>query len=106
MRALAERAKLKSAAYIADLERGFRNPSPRVLSQLAIALGTPLSQLQIYDPRAPIAEIRALSEKNPEWTPALRHLLEAASAGLTPRELNHLLQSHPPKLAVQPDLLA
>ena len=105
MRELAARAKLKSPAFISDLERGFRNPSPRVLDRLAAALETPLSQLQIYDPRPPLDEIRALSEQNPEWTPALRHLLDAAAEGLTPTELIRLLQSHSPKTAIQPDLL-
>lgn len=105
MRELAARSKLKSPAFIADLERGFRNPSPAVLGKLADALETPMSQLRIYDPRAPLPEIKALSEKNPDWTPAFRHLLDAASRGLTPKEFISLLQSHDPKRAMQPDLL-
>ena len=41
MRELTSRAKLKSVAFIADLEKGFRNPSPEVLVNLAAGLACP-----------------------------------------------------------------
>ena len=49
MRALAQGAGLKSVAFVADLERGFRHPSPEVLAALAKALNQPLESLRRYD---------------------------------------------------------
>jgi transcriptional regulator with XRE-family HTH domain len=94
MRELTTRAKLKSVAFIADLERGFRNPSPEVLANLAIGLGVPLDDLRAHDRRAPLHEIAALAEKDAAWAPAFRAIVDAANAGkLTPRKLQKLLES-------------
>jgi transcriptional regulator with XRE-family HTH domain len=105
MRELTLRSKLKSVAFIADLERGFRNPSPEVLANLAQALGVPLDELRAFDRRAPLQEIAALAEKDPGWAPAFRAVVDAAASGsLTPKKLQRLLDSTAPEAPQQPVL--
>jgi len=97
MRELASRANLKSVAFISDLERGFRNPSPAVLAALATALGVPLSDLRSFDRRAPLEEISSLAEKDVAWAAVFRQIVDAAAAGkLTARGLAQLLGSSAP----------
>jgi transcriptional regulator with XRE-family HTH domain len=81
MRALAQRAGLKSVAFVADLEKGFRHPSPDVLENFAIALNLPVAALRELDCRAPVQEIRDITEKNPEWAMAFRRMVDAANDG-------------------------
>jgi transcriptional regulator with XRE-family HTH domain len=96
MRALAEAAGLKSVAFVADLEKGFRNPSPDVLSALARALNQPPEALRRYDLRPPVHELRALTTREPDWALALRKLVEAAqSHRITPERLIQLLEKPP-----------
>lgn len=92
MRELAARAKLKSVAFIADVERGFRNPSPEVLANLAKALEVPLQDLRGLDHRAPVQEIRDITEQNPQWAMAFREVVDRADKGLTPAQLIDLLR--------------
>jgi transcriptional regulator with XRE-family HTH domain len=92
MRALAQAAGLKSVAFVSDLERGFRHPSPEVLVALAKALNQPLESLRRYDLRPPVQELRALTAREPDWALALRKLVDAAqSRRLTPENLIRLL---------------
>jgi len=94
MRELTSRAKLKSVAFIADLEKGYRNPSPEVLANLAIGLGVPLDDLRSHDRRAPLHEIAALAEKDPAWAAAFRAVVDAANSNkLTPKKLHKLLEA-------------
>lgn len=94
LRELAARSRLKSPAFIADLERGFRFPSPDVLINLAEALSVPAQDLQYYDRRPPIHEIRELADKNASWVPALRKLVNCAVAGsVSASELNDFLEN-------------
>lgn len=105
MRELTSRAKLKSVAFIADLERGFRFPSPEVLVNMATALGVPLDELRSYDRRAPLHEIAALAEKDAAWAAAFRSVVDAAAAGrLSPKKLQKLLESATPETPRQPVL--
>ena len=105
MRELATRTKLKSVAFIADLERGFRFPSPEVMANLAQGLGVPLNELRAYDRRPPLHEISALVEKDPAWAPAFRAVVDAAAAGqLTPKKLHRLLEAAEPEAPRQPVL--
>jgi len=105
MRELASRAKLKSVAFIADLENGFRNPSPAVLADLAEALGVPLVELRVHDRRAPLQEIAALTEKDVAWAAAFRLIVDAAAVGnLTPRALTKLLDEASHDAHRQPSL--
>jgi len=88
MRALAHRAGLKSVAFVADVEKGFRHPSPDVLENLAAALSLPVVELRELDRRAPVREIRDITEKNPEWAMAFRRMVDAANEGaVTPRNV-------------------
>jgi len=96
MRALAHGAGLKSVAFVADVERGFRHPSPDVLASLAKALNQPLDSLRRYDLRPPVAELRALTARQPDWALALRKLVDAAQSGrLTSEQLIRLLDKTP-----------
>ncbi len=105
MRELAARAHLKSVAFIADLERGFRNPSPDVLKNLAAALNVPLNDLRAHDRRAPLQEIATLTEKDAAWAPAFRAVVDAAASGkLTPKQLQKLLELSPEDIPRQPTL--
>lgn len=81
MRALAQQAGLKSVAFVADVEKGFRNPSPEVLENLANALQLTVGELRNLDLRAPVQEIRDITERNPEWAMAFRRMVDAAQGG-------------------------
>jgi transcriptional regulator with XRE-family HTH domain len=106
MRELTTRAHLKSVAFIADLEKGFRNPSPEVMAHLATALGVPLDELRSYDRRAPLQEISALAEKDTAWAAAFRKVVDAANSGkLTAKKLQTLLENNPSPVSSQPTLL-
>lgn len=105
MRALAAKAKLKSVAFIADLEKGFRYPSLEVMTNLAQALGVPLAELRDHDRRPPLEEISALTAKDPAWAAALRKVVDQAHSGkLTPKSLTALLDSAAPETHKQPTL--
>lgn len=91
MRALAEKAGLKSVAFVSDVERGFRNPSPEVLAAFAKALEVSLDDLRGYDHRAPVQEIRDITEKNPAWAMAFRRVVDAAESGVTPEQIIAIL---------------
>lgn len=88
MREVAGRAGLKSVAFIADLERGFRNPSPEVLARIERALELEPGALRDADQRPPVHEIKELVVENPEWAVAFRRVVDAArKQGLKPRQL-------------------
>ncbi len=93
MRALALKAGIKSVAFIADIEKGYRKPAPENLERLAQALETPLEELRELDDRAPVSEIRRLVEENPEWAMAFRKMVkEAQRSNLTPRGLVKMIE--------------
>lgn len=93
MRALALKAGIKSVAFIADIEKGYRKPAADNLERLAQALETPLEELRELDDRAPVGEIRRLVEENPEWAMAFRKMVkEAQRSNLTPRGLVKMIE--------------
>lgn len=93
MRALALSAGIKSVAFIADIEKGYRKPSPDNLERIAQALGTALGDLKALDDRAPVREMRELVEENPEWATAFRRVMtQARSAKITPEGLVRLVE--------------
>lgn len=92
MRDFAAKAGLKSVAFIADVERGFRNPSPEVLGHMARALEVPIHQLRKMDTRPPVAEIRHITQENPEWATAFREVVDLAGRGVTPQEIIRVLR--------------
>lgn len=103
MRALAQRAGLKSVAFVADVEKGYRNPSSDVLTAFAVALEIPSSELRELDSRAPIQEIRDMTETNPAWAMAFRRVVDAANQGdVTPDQLISLLEKQATKRTTAP----
>lgn len=105
MRELAARAKLKSVAFIADMENGYRNPSPSVLKDLAAALNVPLPELRAHDRRPPLQEIAELTESDPAWAAAFRMVVDAAAERkLNPKRLLKLLEENGGDAPRQPTL--
>jgi transcriptional regulator with XRE-family HTH domain len=92
MRDFAAKAGLKSVAFIADVERGFRNPSPEVLVKMAHALDVPVQRLRSMDTRPPVAEIRTMTHQNPEWASAFREVVDLAEKGVAPQEIIRALR--------------
>lgn len=91
MRALAQAANLRAVAYVSDLEHGYRHPSPEVLAALAQALDVPLAELRALDQRAPVQEIKDLTERDPAWAMAFRRALDAADAGMSPERFVEII---------------
>jgi transcriptional regulator with XRE-family HTH domain len=99
MRQLAAGAGLKSVAFVSDVERGFRHPSIEVLTGLAASLDVPLSELRGLDQRAPVEEIKTLTERDPDWAMAFRSVVDAASTGgMTPEQLVRMMEKRPRRL--------
>lgn len=104
MRALAEKTGLKSPAFIADVERGYRQPSSEALGIWATALEVPLDELLAFDRRPPVRELKNMIAKNSAWAPALRRLAaEGLSGRVTPATLQQFLNQEPQKPGLQKD---
>ena len=74
--------KLKcSAAFISDIELGRRHPSDPVMAGMAKILGVPVEELQKYDMRPPIEDLRRKSESDPQYAFALRRMAEQDVSG-------------------------
>lgn len=65
-----------SAAFISDIELGRRNPSEKVLAEIARALKVRLETLQAMDVRAPIEDIKRLTQSDPRYALAFRRLID------------------------------
>lgn len=65
-----------SAAFISDIELGRRFPSEKVLTKMARVLDVPLEELQEYDSRPPVEEIRRISATDPTYGFALRRVVK------------------------------
>jgi transcriptional regulator with XRE-family HTH domain len=68
--------KQPSATHLSDIEQGNRYPSDELLASIAEALKTSLDELKRYDSRAPLDEIKKLSEFDPNYGFALRKLVD------------------------------
>jgi transcriptional regulator with XRE-family HTH domain len=66
-----------SAAHISDIELGRRYPSEQLLTRMAKTLGTDFDELDRFDFRPPVEDIKRMSEANPAYGFAFRRLLEA-----------------------------
>ena len=64
------------AAFISDIELGRRNPSEKVLADIARVLGAKLEDLQAMDVRAPIEEIKRLTQNDPRYALAFRTMID------------------------------
>ena len=65
-----------SASFISDIELGRRNPSDQRIRQLARHLGTTLEDLNQFDTRPPIREIRRVTRSDPRYSVALRQMMD------------------------------
>lgn len=65
-----------SAAFISDIELGRRNPSEKVLADIARVLDVKVESLQAMDVRAPIEDIKRLTQSDPRYALAFRTLIE------------------------------
>src|SRR5580698_7166528 len=76
-----------SAAFISDIELGRRNPSDKVLADIARVLDVKLDHLQAMDVRAPIEEIKRLTQSDPRYALAFRTMIDKK---VSAEELLHL----------------
>jgi transcriptional regulator with XRE-family HTH domain len=65
-----------SAAFVSDIELGRRYPSSKVLSDMAKILGTSVDDLQKYDTRAPVKELKRLASSDPTYGLAFRTIVD------------------------------
>jgi transcriptional regulator with XRE-family HTH domain len=64
-----------SAAFISDIELGRRHPSEKVLAEIARVLGVKVDELRELDVRAPIDEIKRLTQSDPRFALAFRTVI-------------------------------
>jgi transcriptional regulator with XRE-family HTH domain len=65
-----------SAAFISDIELGRRNPSDKVLADIARILDVKVEELQAMDVRAPIEDIKRLTQSDPRFALAFRTMID------------------------------
>jgi transcriptional regulator with XRE-family HTH domain len=65
-----------SAAFVSDIELGRRYPSGKVLGDIAKALGTSVEELQKFDTRAPVEDLKRLASSNPAYGLAFRTIVD------------------------------
>jgi transcriptional regulator with XRE-family HTH domain len=65
-----------SAAFISDIELGKRNPSEKVLAEIARILEVKVEALQEMDVRAPIEDIKRLTQNDPRFALAFRTMID------------------------------
>ena len=66
-----------SPAFLSDVELGRRNPSDKMLAEIARLLKTTVADLKLFDTRPPIDELRKKSAQNPTFGLAFRTMLES-----------------------------
>jgi transcriptional regulator with XRE-family HTH domain len=89
LRDLAKKVEGSSAAHLSDIEFGRRFPSAELLPKLAQALGTTVEDLQQYDSRPPVEELKRMSEANPAYGFALRKMVEKR---ISPEDIEKLIE--------------
>jgi transcriptional regulator with XRE-family HTH domain len=73
-----------SAAFISDIELGRRHPSDKVLAEIARVLDVKLETLEAMDERAPIEDIKRLTQSDPRYALAFRTMIDKK---VSPEEL-------------------
>lgn len=76
LREFAKRLDGTSAAHVSDIELGRRYPSDELLRKMARILEVSVEDLQSYDTRPPVDELRRMTEADPTFGFALRKLLD------------------------------
>ena len=89
LRELARRVVI-SAAFLSEIELGRRYPSAEVLKKLSQELKISVKELQNYDARVFVAELKRLAAKNPRYGLAFRKI---AANKVPPEELIKLAES-------------
>jgi len=65
-----------SASFVSDIELGRRHPSEKVLAEIARVLEVKLEELQAMDVRAPIDDIKRLTQNDPLFALAFRTMID------------------------------
>jgi|ERR1700722_3596252 transcriptional regulator with XRE-family HTH domain len=65
-----------SPAFISDIELGRRHPSEKVLSEMARVLKVKVEDLRGMDVRAPIDEIKRITQDDPTFALAFRTVID------------------------------
>jgi transcriptional regulator with XRE-family HTH domain len=65
-----------SPAFISDIELGRRHPSDKVLGDIARVFGVTVDTLRALDLRAPIDEIKRLTQSDPRFALAFRTMID------------------------------
>lgn len=91
LRELAKKLEI-SAAFLSDVELGRRYPSKKVLTQIAQELDVKLEELENYDTRPPVEEIRRRVQADPAFGLALRKVIDRK---ISPADLMKLVGKEP-----------
>lgn len=81
-----------SAAHISDIELGRRYPSDSLLLKIAALLDVSIEELQRYDNRAPVDEIKRLVQSDPAFGFAFRTLVDKK---ISPEDIMKLAENKP-----------
>jgi transcriptional regulator with XRE-family HTH domain len=65
-----------SPAFICDIELGRRHPSEKVLAEIARILKVKLEELREMDVRAPIEDIKRITQDDPTFALAFRTVID------------------------------
>lgn len=65
-----------SPAHISDIENGKRHPSGDLLKKMSQVLRVSVAELEKYDSRAPVDELKRMVRKDPTYGLALRRIAE------------------------------
>ncbi len=80
-----------SAPFLSDVELGRRHPSDDVLKSIASVLETTVDELNKFDTRAPVQELKRMAASDPAMGFALRRVVDQ---GITSDELLEFLKKH------------
>ena len=83
-----------SAPFMSDVELGRRHPSEDVLKKIALVLDTTAEELNKFDTRAPVQELKRLASNDPAMGFALRRVVDQ---GITSDELLDFLKKRSKK---------
>jgi len=81
-----------SAAHISDIELGRRYPSDSLFLKIAALLEVSVDELQQYDNRAPVDEIKRLVQSDPAFGFAFRKLVDKK---ISPEDIMKLAENKP-----------
>jgi transcriptional regulator with XRE-family HTH domain len=70
-----------SPAHLSDIELGRRYPSAKILARIARELNVQVEDLEKYDHRPPIGEMKRRAEKDPQLGLAFRRVMDGKVSG-------------------------